>query len=134
MVPLAFIIPSLIVAVGTGGLIAYRGKKLPESGEEKTLRSAFDVAMHSTKFNEEEVKKLIGKLRKFGMVKEAEQLKKRIELVSLAEEIKEKRELAVRNALSSTDKEKVLELAETFHNEGVHATARILRQYARGLE
>jgi hypothetical protein len=136
MLPLTLLIPAGVALVSVGGALLLNRKAKPVHSieqDETGLKEAFTRVMNMANPPIEESKKLIAKLKQFDFKEEANQLKSRLELSLLPEEVKEKRQLAVKNALKSTDKGKVLELAESFEKSGAHATAKSLRDYASGL-
>lgn len=136
MLPLTLLIPAGVALVSVGGalLLNRKAKPLASIEEDETgLKEAFHKVMAMANPPVEESKKLISKLKQFDFIEEANQVKSRLELSLLPPEVKEKRQLAVKNALKSDDKNKVLELAESFEKSGAHATARTLREYGSGL-
>lgn len=77
---------------------------------------------------------VIQKLKKAGRKDEMKRLQNRIKIASLSPEVQERRRVAVKQALQSTDLEKVTAFAQALDNEGAHETAQMLREYAQGLK
>jgi hypothetical protein len=125
-----WLIPVAGTALAAGAAIRHHKKthKKLTADEEKVYTKAYNTLMDPAKLNA-----LADKFAQSGHAHEADMLRKRAKLRALPPEVKKARRDAFKKALKSTDKAKVLRLADLFHNEGAVGAATKLRSFAKGL-
>lgn len=118
------------VVLGTTGYAVRRSRR--PKGMTAERRQVYDFAM-SEVMDPVKILEMADAFQKEGLREEAKLLRKRAELRSLPADIKKKRRKLVKELLKSTDKQKVLAMADVFDGELCTGVADQLRQYAAGL-
>lgn len=125
-----------IVGVGIAGLAGvtwYRRRKSAHGQMTPEREKVYQTALNETR-DPSKIRQLASTFDKVGLKAAAEMLRKRANLRELPPQIKEARQTVMKKALASTDKTKVLNVANAFEGEGAVGVAERLRQHAEGLE
>lgn len=125
-----------IVGVGVAslaGLTWYRRRKSAHGQMTPEREKVYQTALHETR-DPSKIRQMAATFDRVGLKAAAEMLRKRANLRELPPEVKEARQAVMKKALASTDKQKVMNVANAFEGEGAMGVAERLRQHAEGLE
>lgn len=127
MIPL---LPAAIIALaGTAFLMSRKKTGAALTPEREML---FTKAVNTEK-DPVKLRALAGQFRSDGLNAQADFLEKRAKLRELPDEVKAQRKAVFKQAMSSTNKEAVLKLADAYEKEAATGAAEALRKYAKGL-
>lgn len=127
-------VPLFIISlVTTAGVVkARRDKKAADPQRRAERQVVFETAMNTTK-DPAILRDLAAAFREEDMPEEADKLEARAWLQELPPEVKKARKEAFKKAMSSTNVEAILEMADAYDSQSCDVAARNLRNYAAGL-
>jgi hypothetical protein len=123
-----------LIPVVIGGLAVSAAWKVHQRSNAMTpeRQKLFDAAIQSLP-DPDKLRKLADAFEQQGLKTQAELLRKRAALRELPKEVQQARKQVFIKAMSSTDPEKVEQMATVFHGEGCIGAAAVLNLYAEGL-
>lgn len=125
-----FIIPLGIAVLGTGTTALYRRVRRGQMTPER--KRIYEAALKSLK-DPEKLKELANSFSSLGLKSQADLLSKRAALRELPDATKKARRAIFRKGLVSKNREGVMALAATFHQEGATGAAAALRLHGESL-
>lgn len=133
------ILPVALCIVTMGGLAVKswkdnRANRIPKRTLTQERADLLNRTLNTTNLPPEEIRKVAAAFGAEGFKDEEKLLIKRAALRELPQEVKQARREVFRKAMRSTDKQKVMQIADVFEREGSVGSANSLRKYAAGLE
>lgn len=125
-----FLIPIGIAVLGTGSTALYRRVRRGTMTPER--KKIYESALTSLK-DPEKLRKLADSFASLGLKSQSELLHKRAKLRELPDTTKKARRAIFKKGLRSKNREAVLSLAATYHQEGATGAAAALRLHAESL-